>query len=501
MTLVVASNSTSPNQVRWATVDTDTYDRATQLAGLAENHDLHDHSAGKCLPVARGAFTNATPVTVQSATALTVARSGTDYALQVDTNTTSSATGIKITAAAAAGGVAIAAISSGTNENLTLDAKGSGTITLGGTSTGAITLTRATTASAGVTVTTGGLTVSAGGVTVTGNSTITGTLGGLTGLTVASGGLTVTAGGLTVTAGGVVVSAGGLAVDSGAVSGSDRIAVDLNQNAATQIKVTNANTGASSLAAIQLVSVNSLYMGVASANYGSPYTSKSFIQSNSSAGLMIQNTHASGPIQFYVNSSTLAWTITSSGNLSYGGNYSTSGNINFPNAGAIYGRNAGNSADIHMLSVNASDEVVIGHTSSSDTKIQCTTNCYPSGNGGQNLGKSSNRWNVVYAISTDLSSHSDYKRNIRRLAPRLLLDLARETVAGGIHAFRFKSAPENVHISFLAERTRRLLSLDGRSASPQSTASVALGAVVGLEEKLEARMAGLDARLAALEAA
>ena len=76
-----------------------------------------------------------------STTALTVEKTNTGYyAFQVDTNTASAATGIKITAAAAAGGVAIAAISSGTNEALTIDAKGSGAITVGGTSTGDVTV-------------------------------------------------------------------------------------------------------------------------------------------------------------------------------------------------------------------------------------------------------------------------------------------------------------------------------------------------------------------------
>jgi hypothetical protein len=42
-------------------------------------------------------------------------------------------------------------LSSGTNENLTIDAKGSGTITLNATATGAITLSRATTLSAALT--------------------------------------------------------------------------------------------------------------------------------------------------------------------------------------------------------------------------------------------------------------------------------------------------------------------------------------------------------------
>ncbi|MEZ4180028.1 MAG: hypothetical protein R3B41_00710 [Candidatus Doudnabacteria bacterium] len=78
--------------------------------------------------------------TVNSSTALTVAQSGSNYAFQVDTSTASSATGLKVTSAAAAGGAALAVISSGTNENLTVDAKGSGTISLGATSTGNILL-------------------------------------------------------------------------------------------------------------------------------------------------------------------------------------------------------------------------------------------------------------------------------------------------------------------------------------------------------------------------
>ncbi len=55
------------------------------------------------------------------------------------------ATGLGITGAAAAAGLAIAVLSSGNNENLTFDAKGSGTISLGTVSTGNIVLGRATT--------------------------------------------------------------------------------------------------------------------------------------------------------------------------------------------------------------------------------------------------------------------------------------------------------------------------------------------------------------------
>ena len=87
-----------------------------------------------------------------AATALSVGLNGsTNPAFNIDASTGSSATGINIASAAATAGVALSVLSSGTNENLTVDAKGSGTITLAGTSTGAITLTRATTMSAALT--------------------------------------------------------------------------------------------------------------------------------------------------------------------------------------------------------------------------------------------------------------------------------------------------------------------------------------------------------------
>lgn len=110
-------------------------------------------------------------VTSASATALAVGRQGaTSPAFVVDASTASSATGIKVTAAAAAGGVALAAISSGTDENLTVDAKGAGTVTIAGTSTGGISLARATTAALGLTITSG-QTLTLTGATVAGQPT------------------------------------------------------------------------------------------------------------------------------------------------------------------------------------------------------------------------------------------------------------------------------------------------------------------------------------------
>jgi hypothetical protein len=92
------------------------------------------------------AITGATSITSTSASALVVGANGdTNPVLKVVASTASQATGIKIVGAAAAGGVDVTAISSGTNENLTINAKGSGTVSINPTGTGNISLGRATT--------------------------------------------------------------------------------------------------------------------------------------------------------------------------------------------------------------------------------------------------------------------------------------------------------------------------------------------------------------------
>lgn len=108
--------------------------------------------------------------TSTSASALVVGRQGaTNPVLQIDASTASVATGLKIKGAAAAAGLALSVITSGTNENLTIDAAGSGTITFAGTSTGRVTITPVTTI-------TGALTLSAVGLVYNG-VTLTGTTG------------------------------------------------------------------------------------------------------------------------------------------------------------------------------------------------------------------------------------------------------------------------------------------------------------------------------------
>lgn len=75
-----------------------------------------------------------TIVSAALSNAFSVASSGT--AFNVDASAVSLATGINIKGAAAGGGAAISVLSSGTNEPLTIDAKGSSLITIGGVSTG-----------------------------------------------------------------------------------------------------------------------------------------------------------------------------------------------------------------------------------------------------------------------------------------------------------------------------------------------------------------------------
>lgn len=107
--------------------------------------------------------------TSTNAAAFAVGRQGsTNPVLQVDASASTVVTGLKVTGAAAAGGAALAVISSGTNEALTIDAKGSGTITLNGTGTGNVTTPRPlrTTDTTGSSSTSTGSLVASGGLGV-----------------------------------------------------------------------------------------------------------------------------------------------------------------------------------------------------------------------------------------------------------------------------------------------------------------------------------------------
>lgn len=84
-------------------------------------------------------LTGTQTITSASATALTVGRLGaTTPVLTVNAATATQVTGISITGAASGNGVAMVVTSSATNESVTFDAKGSGSVTIGSISTGGI---------------------------------------------------------------------------------------------------------------------------------------------------------------------------------------------------------------------------------------------------------------------------------------------------------------------------------------------------------------------------
>jgi hypothetical protein len=119
-------------------------------------------------------ITGTSTITSSDGAALTVGRQGaTNPVLKIDASTSSNVTGLQVKGAAAAAGVALLVISSGTNESMTVDAKGSGVIALGDTSTGGVGLNRGALKALQV-----GLTLSALGTTQSSTPTSAQLLGG-----------------------------------------------------------------------------------------------------------------------------------------------------------------------------------------------------------------------------------------------------------------------------------------------------------------------------------
>ena len=218
-----------------------------------------------------------------SANALAIGRQGTtNPVLNVDASTASVVTGLNLKGAAAAGGMALSVTSSGTNENLTIDAKGSGTVTINGTATGDITLSRATTMSAALTY---------GGVTL--SNSVTGT-------------------------GSMVLSA------APALTGAPTITN--SSNAFNTVAFTNASTGTGAEAAYRL---NNSTTGAWLSHTSTGYTANSvyrqagtYLYGNGAGGLTLV-TGAAQPIYFAINSAEKA-RLDTSGNLLVG-TTSTSG--------------------------------------------------------------------------------------------------------------------------------------------------------------------------------
>ena len=115
--------------------------------------DIGTSSNAKTVTI--GNTTGATLVAIKSGTGGTVVTSADDNSLavgangatnpvlQVDSSTSSVATGLKVTGAATGTAVALAAIGSAADESLSLNAKAAGTIAIGGTSTGLVSIATA----------------------------------------------------------------------------------------------------------------------------------------------------------------------------------------------------------------------------------------------------------------------------------------------------------------------------------------------------------------------
>lgn len=133
------TNSGVNGVINWDTNDYYTYNKATD-----DNQWYIGGSLIQSLNATGLALTGTATITSASASALAVGRVGAiNPAFQVDASAVTQAAGIKITSAASGSAVGISVTDSGTNNSLTINAKGNGNITLGNSSTGNIVLNRA----------------------------------------------------------------------------------------------------------------------------------------------------------------------------------------------------------------------------------------------------------------------------------------------------------------------------------------------------------------------
>lgn len=176
-------------------------------------------------------------ITTSSSKALIIGLALANPAFQVDSSTASQAAGLKVTGAASGGTVAIASIDSGSNTNLSIDGKGSGTIAIGSISTGAVTITPATTIT-GLATLTGGLTSIANAILKSGTA-VPATAGAVAAgapITLYSGGITIE---LTSDVPTHSRNKGSICINTGGSSSSTRLYV--NNGTTTWIAITTAS--------------------------------------------------------------------------------------------------------------------------------------------------------------------------------------------------------------------------------------------------------------------
>jgi hypothetical protein len=284
-------------------------------------------------------------ITSTNANSLAVGRQGaTNPVLNVDASTASVVTGLNLKGAAAAGGMALSVTSSGTNENLTIDAKGSGTITLNGTATGGITLSRA--------LTYGGVTLSnsvtgTGSMVLSASPTFTGTVAvaAVTATSLALGGATLGTNALAAT--GTAAISGNVTIGGTNNVATGTIGIGVTNNAAVLVdgrldangntygyrfKNASAGTAATTLAVLDngTHALQQTMFGTAWTTSGIYRQGGGLIVCDGPGGLTFA-TQAVQPIYFAINSTEVA-RIDTSGRLQVGTTAGT-GRINMANSG------------------------------------------------------------------------------------------------------------------------------------------------------------------------
>jgi hypothetical protein len=159
--LVIKKIDATANAVTLDPFGAATIDGASTVSLTAQYQTviLHASPSGWHVLGNPGSTTNSGTYTQTSASAAAFAsgpNGNTNPVFRLVNNITSAATGISVTGRAEAAGVDITVLSSGTNESLFVNAKGSGTILLNGTATGAVLVGDATNPAFGVTHTTEG---------------------------------------------------------------------------------------------------------------------------------------------------------------------------------------------------------------------------------------------------------------------------------------------------------------------------------------------------------
>lgn len=223
-------------------------------------------------------------LTSTSANAIAIGPNGSSNpTFKVNANTASAATGLEVVGAAAAGGLAVKAISSGTNENMTIDAKGSGTVTINGTATGAISLARNTSvtgtfaASGNVAINTDKFTVTA----ASGNTAVAGTLA-VTGAATLSSTLGVTGNVAVNTNKFNVTAASGNTAIAGTLGVTGDVAVNTNKFTVTAASGNTLVAGTLDITGDVAVATNKL---VVTASSGAVVSASSVKSSSASAGV------------------------------------------------------------------------------------------------------------------------------------------------------------------------------------------------------------------------